>query len=294
MTRPTSPSGTETLRRGSAITADGTPIGWLSLGAGPGLVIVHGAMQSALSQLDLARLLARHHEVHLVDRRGRGMSGPYPASANHLRTEIEDLTTVLAETGAQAVLGISSGALIALHTAATTPNLQRVAAFEPPLVVDDPARLDLLARTRRELDADDLPNALVTAMRAAEMGPPPMLRLPRPLLRFLARRMLAAKPRPGGLGEGAGITEPPVRELAYALRAVTTPVLLLDGTRTRPYLRAAVDTLTRTIPYARRVSLAGTDHGVTQNRKQWGRPERVAPTLLEFFTNASPDRPASS
>jgi pimeloyl-ACP methyl ester carboxylesterase len=310
MTRPTSPSGTETLRRGSAITADGTPIGWLSLGAGPGLVIVHGAMQSALSQLDLARLLARHHEVHLVDRRGRGMSGPYPASANHLRTEIEDLTTVLAETGAQAVLGISSGALIALHTAATTPNLQRVAAFEPPLVVDDPARLDLLARTRRELDADDLPNALVTAMRAAEMGPPPMLRLPRPL-RFLARRMLAAKPRPGGLGEGAGITEPPVRELAYALRAdfaivaeaanrlavlraVTTPVLLLDGTRTRPYLRAAVDTLTRTIPYARRVSLAGTDHGVTQNRKQWGRPERVAPTLLEFFTNASPDRPASS
>lgn len=300
MTRPTSTSDTPAIRPGRTTAPDGTPLGWLSLGAGPGLVIVHGAMQSAHSQLDLARLLARHHEVHLVDRRGRGMSGPYPPSADHLQTEIEDLGTVLAATGARDVLGISSGALVALRAATSTPAIRRVAAFEPPLILNDPNRLDLAAQTRRELDSGDLPNALVTALRAAEMGPSPMLRLPRPVLRAMARRMLAGKPR--ATGEYA---PPAVRDLAVGLGAdfaivaanadrleaftsVQVPVLLIDGTRTRPYLRAAVDALVQAIPQARRVSLPGTDHGVTQNRKEWGRPEKIAPTLLDFFAADPP------
>ncbi len=287
-----------TIRRGHAVASDGVPLGWLSIGAGPGLVVVHGAMQSAHSQLDLARLLARNHEVHLVDRRGRGMSGPYPRPAEHLRTETDDLARVMAATGARDVLGISSGALIALRAMPSTP-VRRVAAFEPPLVLRDPGRLDLLARTRRELDADAVPDAMVTAMRAAELGPAALLRLPRPLLRALARRMLSAKGR-SDTETGVDVSQPPVRELAYALdadfaivaecadrldvyRHIQAPVLLVDGTRTRPYLRAAVEALAAAIPGARRVSLPGADHGVTQNRKQWGRPEKIAPVLLDYF-----------
>lgn len=295
MTRPPAASDTPALRPGRVAAPDGTPLGWWSVGTGPGLIIVHGAVQSASSQLDLARLLARHHEVHLIDRRGRGRSGPYPPAADYLRTEVEDLITVLAATGARDVLGISSGALIALRAAVSTAAVGRVAAFEPPLLLNDPGRLHLADRTRRELDAGDLPNALVTALRAAEMGPYAMLRLPRPVLRLLARRMLAAKPRPAG-----EIAEPAVRDLAYALRAdfavvaanadrvddfrsIGIPVLVLAGARTRPYLRAAADALARTIPGARSVLLPGADHGVTQNRSQWGRPERIAPALLDFF-----------
>ncbi len=299
MTRQT--SGTASIRPGRVVAPDGTALGWLSVGSGPGLVIVHGAMQSAQSQLDLARLLATEHEVHLVDRRGRGMSGPDPASADFLRTEIEDLATVLAATGARDVLGISSGALIALRALASAPAVRRVAAFEPPLLLDGSARLELIARTRQELDAGDLPNAMVSAMRAAEMGPSALLRLPRPVLRSLARRMLSAKPRTSG-----EVPQTAIHDLACALAAdfaivtgnagrldafpdIQTPVLLVDGTRTRPYLRAAVEALAGTLPNARRVSLAGTDHGVTGNRKQWGRPERIAPSLLEFFSPACPE-----
>ena len=51
---------------------------------------------------------------------------------------------------------------------------------------------------------------------------------------------------------------------------VAVPVLLVHGTRTRPYLRAAVDALARTIPTGRPASLPGADHGVTQNRNCWG------------------------
>src|SRR5690606_24998912 len=43
MTRHTSTSDTPTLRPGRTSASDGTPLGWLSVGTGPGLVVVHGA-----------------------------------------------------------------------------------------------------------------------------------------------------------------------------------------------------------------------------------------------------------
>jgi hypothetical protein len=64
------------------------------------------------------------------------------------------------------------------------------------------------------------------------------------------------------------------------LRARTA---LLAGSATRPYLRAAVDAVAAVIPGARTVVLTGTNHAATQNRDQYGRPERVAPVLAEFF-----------
>ncbi len=287
---------TLTRRRGRTTSADGTTIGWLSVGDGPGLVVVHGAMQSAPSQLDLARLLAPTHEVHLVDRRGRGLSGPFAPAGPYGAAEVDDLAAVLAATGARDVLGISSGALIALRAALSLPDLDRVAAFEPPLVLDAPARLAQFDRFRRELAAGNLTDATVTAMLAAEMGPPIMLKLPRIVLRAFTRRMLAAAPK-----GSSDPDDPTPRELATALTvdlaivaenadrladftAIRATTLLVDGSKTRPYLREAARALHDAIPGSRRVTLPGTNHGVTQNRNQWGRPDRIAPTLLTFFT----------
>jgi pimeloyl-ACP methyl ester carboxylesterase len=295
MTRHTPASETLTPRHSRTTSTDGTTVGWLSVGDGPGLVVVHGTMQSARSQLHLARLLAHTHQVHLVDRRGRGLSGPYPPSARYTPVEVDDLAAVLAATGARDVLGISSGALIALRAALSVPNIARVAAFEPPLILNDPTRLALVARFHREMEAGDLPNAMTTAMLAAEMGPALLLKLPRPILRSMTRRMLSANRRPAGQPD-----EPSIRDLAAALpadiavvtdnadrlddfTAIQTPVLLLDGTRTRPYLRNAIQALERVIPGSRRTTLHGTNHGATQNSDQWGKPERVAPALLDFF-----------
>ncbi len=295
MTSPVPVPVTSALRPGSAVSSDGASIGWFSIGTGPGIVVLHGAMQAARSQLDLARLLAATHEVHLVDRRGRGRSGPYPAAPPYTEVEVADLACVLAATGARAVLGVSSGAVVALRAALVLPALERVAAFEPPLAVDGSIRLDLVRRFELELDGGHLPDAMVTAMLVAEMGPPILLRAPRPVLRPMTRRMLAAdRPVTGHPGD------PGSRDLVAALRydfglvtenadrlddlsAVRARTLLLDGARTRPYLRTAVEALARVIPGSRRVTLPGANHGATQNRGQWGRPDRVAPALLEFF-----------
>ena len=63
------------------------------------MVIVHGSKESARSHTGLALALADAFTVYLPDRRGRGMSGPFRPGYG-IRTEVEDLEAVLAESGA--------------------------------------------------------------------------------------------------------------------------------------------------------------------------------------------------
>ena len=60
-------------------SSDGTTIGYRQLGHGPGVVVLHGAMESAQSHMQLADSVSSSFTVYLPDRRGRGMSGPYVA-----------------------------------------------------------------------------------------------------------------------------------------------------------------------------------------------------------------------
>src|SRR5262249_48020947 len=78
------------------------------LGHGPGIVALHGSMESARSHMQLAAALAGRFTVYLPDRRGRGMSGAYGANYN-MQREVEDLDALLANTGAQRVFRVSSG-----------------------------------------------------------------------------------------------------------------------------------------------------------------------------------------
>ena len=57
-------------------SADGTPIGYCSVGSGPGLIVLGGVLSNAASYRPLAARLAGTFQVHLVDRRGRPNSGP--------------------------------------------------------------------------------------------------------------------------------------------------------------------------------------------------------------------------
>ncbi|KAI9164042.1 hypothetical protein HJFPF1_05677 [Paramyrothecium foliicola] len=61
-------------------TTDKSSLHYYSIGTGPGVLIVHGAATYALSHEELARGLASFFTVHLVSRRGRGLSGDYPQS----------------------------------------------------------------------------------------------------------------------------------------------------------------------------------------------------------------------
>jgi len=137
---------------GHVISGDGTRIEYERLGQGPALILVDGAMCSrAFGPMPkLAPLLARQFTVFMYDRRGRGGSGdtqPYTRER-----ELEDLAALMeAAGGSAALLGLSSGAALALEAAAGGLPVTRVAAYEPPYVyqqsgVDGPDHLAALQR----------------------------------------------------------------------------------------------------------------------------------------------------
>src|SRR5688572_4936745 len=122
----------------SVTSADGTAIGYDSVGEGHPVVLVAGATQHrAVDQTvpKLQRLLADDgFKVVNYDRRGRGESGdtlPYAPER-----EYEDLEAVIAEAGDEAhVFGMSSGAVLAVEAAARGVPVSKLVMYEPPLRV---------------------------------------------------------------------------------------------------------------------------------------------------------------
>ena len=254
--------------------------------SGPGVVVVHGAMQAGESQRDLAELLAGDgFTVHLMDRRGRGGSSPLTSDTTP-GEEVEDVRAVLASTGARRCIGISSGALLAARCALAYPGLlDRLVMFEPPLGIGGSIRVSDARRVETAIHQGRLATAMAVGMRAAEMGPPWMFRMPVPVLAAFSRIMLG---RPGIAERAAALTA----DFAIVERnadhlsdfaTVNVPTLLINGTGSRPYLRKAVAGLAHTIPGARQVTLEGLNHGATQNRKEYGRPDLVAPVMADFL-----------
>lgn len=113
-------------------SADGTGVGLLSQGSGPGMVLVQGAMGTAEDYGELAEALAPHFTVHALDRRGRGLSPRHYDTGHTIDRDVEDVDAVLAATSAGRVFGLSSGAVIALEAAKMLPRVTRAAVYEPP------------------------------------------------------------------------------------------------------------------------------------------------------------------
>ena len=57
-------------------SADGTTISYLSLGSGPAVIVIPGALSLASDYTAFARALAENFTVYTIERRGRGLSGP--------------------------------------------------------------------------------------------------------------------------------------------------------------------------------------------------------------------------
>jgi pimeloyl-ACP methyl ester carboxylesterase len=278
---------------GSITSTDGTTIGYCRLGTGPGLVILHGAMESSRSHLQLAEALAGDLTIYLPDRRGRGLSGPF-GSEYSIRKEVEDLGALLAATGAGRVLGVSSGALITLQAALTLPALRKVAIFEPPLLVDGPALTASLARFDGEIAAGRVAAALITGMQAAEMGPPIFNLVPRwPLERLTGLAMADEDRKATRDAVTMRLLAPTlhydfqlITEMVGALEsfaAIDAGVLLLGGSKSPAYLKASVDGLEKVLPQATRIEFPGLAHGATGNTDRGGKPELVAKALGEFY-----------
>jgi pimeloyl-ACP methyl ester carboxylesterase len=101
----------------------------------------------------LAEELSQRFTVYRYDRRARGQSGD--ATTYSVEREIDDIQALIEHAGAPAsLLGLSSGAVLALDAANHGVAVTKLTLYEPPFIVDDsrtPAPTDYREQLERLL-----------------------------------------------------------------------------------------------------------------------------------------------
>lgn len=282
---------------GFVTAPDGVSIGYRQLGHGPGVVLLHGAMESAGSHMQLAAALADAFTVYVPDRRGRGLSGPYSKEYT-IQSDVADMDALLTKTGARNVFGVSSGADIWLEAALSLPAIQKAALYEPALFGDASEPRAFLARFDREMAQRKVAAAMVTAMKGAQMGPPIFNAMPRWLLESLTGSMMKGEQKKAKAGDITMGTLAPTLHYDFTLvtamsghfqdfKEVRAEVLLLGGSKSPAYLKSALPNLEKVLPrVVGRVEFPGLDHGGSSdasNTNRNGNPELIARELRRFF-----------
>jgi pimeloyl-ACP methyl ester carboxylesterase len=280
---------------GSVTSKDGTTVGYCQLGHGPGVVMLHGAMESAHSHMQLAEGLADAFTVYLPERRGHHQNG---SGKNYgIQKEVEDLDALLAKTGTHNVFGVSAGGLICLQAALTLPAIHKAALYEPALIVNGSASTAFLPRYDREIAQGKVAAALITGMKGAQLGPPIFNVMPRWLLELLTTRMMKQEDKTAKSGDVTMRMLAPtlhydfqlVAEMAETLanfRTIRTEMLLLGGSQSPAWLKVALDALEKALPHVKRIEFPGLDHGGSSDlssTNRSGKLEVVAQELRRFF-----------
>lgn len=256
----------------NVVSRDGTTIAYEQMGRGPALILVDGALcsRSFGPMPKLAPLLAQDFTVFMYDRRGRGASGdtkPY-----HKAREVEDLAALVAEAGGSAfVLGLSSGAALAMEAAASGVNITRLALYEPPYMIGEDGHGVHEGQLSRLIASDRRADAVKYFMRKM-VGLPPV---------FVAMMQLM----PGVWGKLKAVAHTLPYDAAvmgdYSLPAqriagISVPALVMDGEKTDARLHRAVQAVAAAIPNAERRTLKGQTHNV--------KAAVLAPVVVEFLT----------
>lgn len=253
---------------------DGVQIACEVQGAGPPLVLVHGA-GSARWGFDLLRPhLEEAFTVTTIDRRGRGDSGDGDGEYA-VALEFEDVAAVVEGAGDGAFLvGHSYGALVSAGATALLPALPRLVLYEPPMggVLADEAWIEryegLLAIGEEELavrsflrDIGGYTDAEVDTMQATPAW---------------GSRLAVAPTVPRELRAEAAL------DLAgLELERVGVPCLMLVGSESPAWARRSTEAFAAALPDARVRTLEGQGHGGSVSA-----PELVAREVSAFLTGA--------
>ena len=266
-----------------ARSRDGTRIAFDKTGAGPPIVIVDGAfVYRAIDQLPvmLAEMLAPRFTVAHYERRGRGDSGDTPPYA--VEREVEDLQAIIDAVGGRAfVLGLSSGAVLALEAAAHGVAIEKLALYEPPFIVDDSrpplpedyvVHLDELVAAGRRGDAIEyaltkavgLPTDDVKAMRAEPF--------------FAAMEAVAHTAAYDGAIMADTMAGKPLPLQRWA--SVRIPALVIVGENSKEFWQRGTRALAAGLP-------AGVHHSLDTMTDQSHAvaPKALAPLMEEFFAS---------
>lgn len=273
---------------GTVKSADGALIAFSRVGSGPPLILVDGALCTrAMGPNEaLASLLADHFTVYTYDRRGRGESSD--AAPYAVQREVEDLATLVAEAGGRACLyGISSGAVLALEAAARGVPVERLALYEPPLVVDDtrpPVPADYLPRLNDALASGQRAKAVTMFMREAVRVPAPFVMMMRLMPTWPKLKAVAHTLPYDAAVLGDVLNGKPLPRDRWA--DATAPTLVIDGGKSPAWIRSGAQALADVLPGGQYRTLPGQTHLV--------KPQVLAPALIELFGATTASRETES
>jgi pimeloyl-ACP methyl ester carboxylesterase len=258
-------------------SADGTSIAFETAGTGPALVLIDGALCSRAMgpSRAVARELQDRFAVTCYDRRGRGDSGP-GASPYAVEREVEDLLAVIEAVGGHAhLLGVSSGAALALEAARSGAPVDRLALYEAPFIVDatraanDP---ELPQQVQAMVDGGRRGAAVSTFLRTVG-APAPVVALMR-LLPVWRKLTAVAHTLPYDLSIVVPFEQGrPLPTGYYA--AVRSPTLVMAGGKSPEHMRNAQAAVADAVPDARLEVLPGQTHMV--------KAAVVAPVVAAFL-----------
>ncbi len=251
---------------------DGTKIAYETVGDGPTVLIVLGALNSRKSGLKLAKLLASTFTAVSYDRRGRGDSSDSTSYAPE--REVEDIAALTDAVGGPLCLyGHSSGAALAIAAAVKLrKRVTKLAIYEAPYSVDSAARkasAEYYVALKKALSAGHDGEAVALFVRSVGVSDAQVQAMRKmPMWKGLEKLAPTLRYDSEVLGEGHALP-------AALLSRVSTPTLVIHGGAGSPAMRDAAQAISQAIPKADLRTLARQTHGVS--------PKVLAPVLEEFF-----------
>jgi pimeloyl-ACP methyl ester carboxylesterase len=238
-----------------ARSADGTRVGCEVLGAGPPLLAIHGSTADRHRWDAVRDPLARRFRVHLMDRRGRGLSSEENADGYAFEREAEDIRTVVDAIGEPVlVLSHSYGGAASLEAATDCPGVERMLVYEPALSTDAaPLNPDGAVAQIEAAGADR--DAIITLFYSRVLEYDPAAIAAMRATPLWQHRLAAAHTLARELRAANGYVANPRR-----LGAIAAPVRILLGTATTPALTRAAHAAHDAVPASKLVELPGHGH----------------------------------
>jgi pimeloyl-ACP methyl ester carboxylesterase len=262
---------------------DGTRIAYEQSGAGPVVIVVAAALADRGGTTRLAKHLAEHFTVINYDRRGRGKSTDTEPYA--IAREIEDIGALIdAHGGSAFVFGSSSGSVLALEAANRLGSrISKLFMYEPPFIIDDkhPSMPDDFIQQVTKLVSAGQRNDAVKLFFTKGMGIPAFAVT---LMRFLmpgwSKMAAIAHTLRYDLTILAGTqTGKPLP--AQRWTSVTTPTLVMVGSKSEVFFHDGAKALADLIPSVQYASLEGRDHSAILMAAQ-----ALADAAAQFFLRA--------
>lgn len=251
---------------------DGTTIYYHRNGTGSPVIMVHGSGGGLHSWQPVAAHLADRFDLWLPARRGYAPSGPGHCP-KYFADEVRDLGAIIEMAGRPVhLVGMSYGATIALHAAASGLAIRSLALWEPPLFAAGAELAPVLSRYRQLTAEGD--RKLATRLLAEKVA-----RIPSALLDQLERHE-PDEDEPDDSYGWARDLESMAADTSYLDRwsSVTTPTLLMRGSDTWEPMPETVERLAAVMPNARLETLPGQIHFAPSTA-----PGDVARLLSDFL-----------